>query len=300
MQDFIKRNTRNAPTVSYFVGIAIAVAILGLIADIFAGVKGDQLGPIRYLMLPMHIDDAIYQPWSLLTWPFAAPFEGRLFFNIIFNLLFFYQFGRILHSLIGEAKIRNLLVFSVMTIGLITLGYMMLAHPNAADVVPKTPEESARLVHPGYLFGFTGLVGVVVAGAITVAPNYPIQMLLFGRVKILWVGLILLVLKAAWMINGADFVAIITGSIIGFGHIRLMRAGYDIPGMIIGPIMNAFRDSPKKPRMKVVKTSSQGRTVRTEEDELNRILDKINQVGYERLTQEEKEFLANFEDKKEQ
>lgn len=295
---------------------------------------------IHKLVLPPHVKDLIFQPWSLVTFPFFV--SSFSFLNLLFNGLVLWAFGRIHQQLLGEDRTRRLVILGVPTIGLVTVLIASIFNfqpPSGAvqtldrtpppavvetppsdietggeripldEEVPRTdsrPAEVSRgtvIGRPDLLYasGLIAIIIMLVISCITLVPDYPIQLFLFGQVRILWVGLVLFV----WVWAFAGFytplaISIFMGGLLGFGFVSLLRNGTDITERI----WNFYQDTNPKPRMKVkyggrkpqegARPSNRGSSERghgVPQEVIDGILDKIHDKGYESLSREEKELL---------
>ncbi|MEM6264580.1 MAG: DUF6576 domain-containing protein [Bacteroidota bacterium] len=252
---------------------------------------------IGKFVLPADGKTFISQPWSILTFPLFSV-RGSLLsldlFGLLIDGIILWMFGRIHQQLLNDDRTRRLSIIAVPIIGLLTVLLCVL--------LPVT--EGA----PVYVSGIAPVMICLVISAISLVPDYPVQLFLFGRVKILWVGLVLLVLElfAAAFFTPAG-IAVMIGAGLGFLHIYLLKRGFDLTENIWA----FYQDkSPGQPRMKVKhgspkrrepedKRSSKG----SSEDEvsqevIDRILDKISDEGYESLSRREKEILFKASSKR--
>ena len=149
-----------------------------------------------------------------------------------------------------------------------------------------------------------------------IAPDYIIRLLLIGDVKIKYIVAAFIffdILGTQADLNSGGHFAHLGGALAGLLFIFLYKKGYDIllPFEKIQKVLS-FDPKPDKyvqrrARMKVEHRSTQShnvlsrKTVREElpfQEELDRILDKIKEKGYEKLSQEEKAFLKKASEKK--
>lgn len=158
----------------------------------------------------------------------------------------------------------------------------------------------AANANPWFPSGAMPLVMVLVFSCATLVPSYPVQLFLFGRVKIVFIAGALFVLEMLFALVVSPLaVAIVIGALLGFLHIYLLRNGTDITELIW-----SYYSSDSKPKMKVkygdmAKTASESSyrnapvsgSVDISQDVIDRILDKISEKGYESLSREEKELL---------
>lgn len=165
----------------------------------------------------------------------------------------------------------------------------------------------ARYLYTG---GMIAIAMMLVISAITLVPDYPIQLFLFGQVKIVWVGLVLFLLELLW----AQFftpqgIALLLGGGLGFLHVYLLKNGTDLTEKI----WSFYQTDNKQTRMTVKyggsprtkegtnssRPSRAGNKGKIPQEIIDGILDKISDEGYESLSREEKELLFKASTQKE-
>lgn len=158
----------------------------------------------------------------------------------------------------------------------------------------------AANANPWFPSGAMPLVMVLVFSCATLVPSYPVQLFLFGRVKIIFIAGALFVLEMIFAAVVSPLgVAIAVGSLLGFLHIYLLRNGTDITELIW-----SYYSNDSKPKMKVkygdmaksasessYKSAPSHSSGDVSQDVIDKILDKISEKGYESLSREEKELL---------
>jgi hypothetical protein len=99
--------------------------------------------------------------------------------------------------------------------------------------------------------------------------------------------------------NGGGNIAHLGGALMGYLYIKQLQKGNNL-GAFITAIQDWFRGSMKsKPKVKVTYRNSDSayskssKASRASQEEIDAILDKISDKGYESLTKEEKEKLFN-------
>jgi hypothetical protein len=129
-------------------------------------------------------------------------------------------------------------------------------------------------------------MAIVVATA-TLLPNYTISLILFGPVKLKWLVIVILVIDFLGIAgaNAGGEIAHLGGALLGFIYIKQLQRGHDW----IGGVNNLFKSSPKL--KVVVKNTSKNSAEYPRQEEIDRILDKISQSGYDSLSKQEKEIL---------
>lgn len=221
----------------------------------------------------------LHRPWSLLTYAWAH--TG--FLNLLSNMLWLYCFGSVIQSLMGYKEIIPLFLISYLTGGCIYLG-VTAAWPGLAGgpVLGATP----------------GVIGFALA-AITLAPKF--KFYLGDRFSIpLWAVLCLfLILNVLSYASGNyGMLVLCAGSALtGFAYIRLLRSGYR-PGAWLyrgwSRVQGWFAPDDyddRQPKKRTDTPKPMQQRTKTPEESIDMLLDKINQKGYDSLTNEEKEIL---------
>lgn len=250
------------------------------------------------LTLPLDFGEFIRQPWSLLTyWLMIHP---ALFLMILFDLLFLWTFSNIFKMLLGQHRLRNLLVFATFVNALIIL--------LIGAAIQGGSDYNKFLGHNPHIFGLTPMVITLIAATITFRPMFPIRVFIFGMVPIIWVGLFIIGIDVVTFRGGFSIggISVIISGLIGFAYGKMIQNGSDFTSWLDGILDRQSNNRPAsrrrtdtsrsggssakvKTRLKVVKEDGE-----PDEDEINRILDKINNVGYDGLTRKEKETLARY------
>jgi hypothetical protein len=165
----------------------------------------------------------------------------------------------------------------------------------------------AERVDSSMMLGASAGVFAVVVGAATFMPNYTMFLLLIGPVRIKYIALFYVILAFAQTTgsNAGGELAHLGGALVGFLYIKQLQKGNDW-GRPVHSVLTFFKSFFKsQPKVKVSyrnessrKTTTRSSTGSTKkqtasQDEIDAILDKISQSGYESLTKEEKQKLFN-------
>jgi len=255
-----------------------------------------------YLMMPADIPNFLVQPWSIMTYMFFH--EGL--FHILFNMLFLYWFGLLVHEYLGSRKLTNLYILGgIMGAFLYVLMYNI--SPYFTDVLPFAK-----------MLGASAGVYAVVVGAATLAPNTTFHLILLGPVKIKYIAIFYVIIAFVNSAgsNAGGELAHLGGAALGYFYIMQLKKGNDWgrPVQAIGQFFE--RIFAKKPTVRVSyrkkKTftsaegfSASGSSVKPpapvgnapSQEEIDQILDKIAEKGYDGLTKEEKRKLFEFSKK---
>ncbi len=236
--------------------------------------------------------EVLTKPWTLITYMFLH--AG--FFHILFNMLIFYWFGLIFQEYLGNKKLLSTFISG----GIAGAIVFILAY----QVIPLLAQNPVA----GGMVGASAGVMAVVVGTATLLPDFTLNLLLLGPVRLKWIALVLVILSflgTAGSNAGGEF-SHLGGALYGFIYIRQLQAGKDI-----GQWVNTVYDGIKSLFTGTSKSSEKGfkvhhnekayaeksRTYRSEkgkkakQKEIDRILDKIAESGYDSLTKEERETL---------
>ena len=258
---------------------------------------------ISYFMMPASLPKLATQPWSLFTYMFLH--EG--IFHILFNMLFLYWFGLLIHQYLGSRKLANLYILGGLAGGLF---YLLIY--NLAPYFSNSVDTSLML-------GASAGVFAIVVGAATLTPNTTFFLILLGPVKIKYIAIFYVFLSFANSAgaNAGGELAHLGGALMGFLYITQLRRGNDwgVPVQKVGIFFeNLFKKSPTKVKVSYRKAKTESGSFgsfsspkskptatksseETSQEEIDRILDKIADRGYEALTKEEKRKLFEFSKK---
>jgi len=232
----------------------------------------------------------ILKPWTIITYAFVHDLSG--IFHILFNMLFLYWFGKLFVEYLGSDK-----VIAVYFLGALAGG---IAYLLVYNLIPFYIQQS-----PPGMIGASAAVYAIVVAAATLLPDYTFFLLFLGPVRIKYIAAFYIVISFLGTIgtNAGGNIAHLGGALIGFVYIKQLQAGVNWGSWITATIewfkslfqprshvkVSYRSDSPKKPTSKSSSVS---------QEELDAILDKISDGGYESLSKEEKEKLFNASKKK--
>ncbi|MDA1267697.1 MAG: rhomboid family intramembrane serine protease [Bacteroidetes bacterium] len=271
--------------------IAFFVLLIARVVLTLSGFEELYKEGLKWIMMPASLSTFAMQPWSLFTYFFLH--EGL--FHILFNLLFLYYFGLLVHQYLGSRKLTNLYVLG----GVFGAGFYVLMY----NIAPYF----SGAVDTSFMLGASAGIFAVVVGAATLAPQTTFVLFLLGPVKIVYIAAFYVILSFANSIgeNAGGEIAHLGGAMLGFGYIFLLRKGWDlgIPIQKVGLFFENLgsRRAPKVSYRRAYSTKSTGsKPVNKEtltQEEVDKILDKIADKGYEGLTKEEKRKLFEYSKK---
>ena len=273
-------------------GVFILVKLLSVIFTYILGISNIW---ISYIELPAFFQTLIRQPWSIITYMFMH----HDFIHLIFNLLTLYWFGKIFTEYFSQKQL----------VGLYFLGGIggALFYVIAYNFIPVLKAN----IFFSYLIGASASVMAIIFALVKYIPNEEIHLALIGPVKLKYLGLAMLVLDiiGTTSVNAGGSISHIGGAITGYLFAASMiKSGKDITdpiNRIISSINDFFKRN-KKPKFTVHTNTSktdeewnmenQNRK-RENNEEIDKILDKIRKSGYTNLTDEEKKRLFDLSKK---
>ncbi|QEM13897.1 rhomboid family protein [Mucilaginibacter rubeus] len=256
--------------------VYLAINIPAVLEQLFRGFGNSSiyLFADKYLKLSAYLPNILIHFWTPVTYMFMH----ASIFHILFNMLWLYWMGQIFEEYLGNKR----------TIGLYLMGGLAgaLFYVAALNLLPAFTSLNAAQVS-SIVGASAGVMAIVVATA-TLLPNYTISLMFIGPVKLKWLVVFYLVFDFLSIIgpNAGGEIAHLGGALIGFVYIKQLQKGHDW----IGGITKLFKS---KPKLKVV-SNNMGKNASDypRQEEIDRILDKISQSGYNSLSKQEREILS--------
>jgi len=150
--------------------------------------------------------------------------------------------------------------------------------------------------------GASAAVFAVVVAAATLLPDYTFFLLFLGPVRIKYIAAFYVIISFLGSVgsNAGGEIAHLGGALMGFVYIKQLQSGANW-GSWITATLDWFKNLfTAKPKVKVTYRNSETSSPKksstkpsVSQDEIDVILDKISDGGYESLTKDEKEKLFN-------
>jgi membrane associated rhomboid family serine protease len=217
----------------------------------------------------------ITQPWTLISYAFFHHGFGHLFFNMMvlhFSSMLFLTF-------FNSKQFLALYLLSSLFSGIaFVIGYYFL-HLSSSMV------------------GASAAIMAILVATTTYRPLMNVRFILLGNVKLWHITAVILVLDFMQfkIENTGGHIAHLSGAFFGFIFIKLLQNGIDLSRILTNPFKKSkrapFRKVHKNYTKSTPKPSSRIVVKDKTQQQIDEILDKISQSGYDCLTQEEKEFL---------
>jgi membrane associated rhomboid family serine protease len=252
-------------------------ALFGLLSLV-----GIDIDYVQYVSLSSNPANLIWKPWSLLTYAF---FHAGIM-HIIFNLLVLNFAGRLFMTYFTGKQLLGLYVLSAIFAG---VSYVLIFY---------VLNISAPLV------GASAAIMAILVATTTYNPMMELRLLIIGNVKLWHVTAVILIIDLMQIRseNMGGHISHLAGALFGFIFIKLLESGFDL-SKIVSSVLNffatlfqkkestPFRKVHKNYSKPIEKSVSKIITKDKLQQQIDDILDKISQSGYDSLTKEEKEFL---------
>ena len=310
--DDVKREFQYGNMVTRIILVNIAIWVIVNIAKLILRIPNEDAAVyddfLRFFSMSPNWKFILLHPWV----PITSIFLHESFGHILWNMLTFYWFGRIVGDLLGNHRVLPLYLLGGFAGGLV---YFIAAQFHLLGL--GLPSEM--------VLGASAAVMAMVACAAFIAPDYIFNLLLIGPVKLKYIAFVLFFLdliSIADRSNTGGHLAHLGGAAFGLLFAAQLREGFDIGKPINqfidfllglfnrrskskftyqrgGGSQKAYSDQQKRQQRQSTQgsqaTDSKKKTtdsaVSDEQSRLDAILDKIKQAGYDSLTKEEKEFL---------
>ena len=269
-----------------FINVAVFIGINLFYTITFLANTGPELydSLLKWLSVPASLSKLITRPWTIITYMFLH--EG--FFHILFNMLWLFWLGKILHEYLGNKKL-----ISTYVLGGISGGLLYIIAFNVFPVFHEMTEYSFALG------ASAGVLAIVIATA-TLLPDYPIRLLFLGAIKLKYIAIFSIVIDVISIGKGnsGGHIAHLGGAIFGFIYIKQLQKGNDLAtrfNKIMDSLSSIFsgKSNLKVSHKSAPKTASStaSKNSTPNQDAIDAILDKIAKSGYDSLSKEEKDIL---------
>jgi membrane associated rhomboid family serine protease len=222
----------------------------------------------NYIALASNWKEAIYFPWTLMTYSFIHSDP----IHLLMNMLVLHFSSTLFYTFFNNRQFLFVYFTSAVFCGLL---YLVLGTFSSNEML---------------LYGSSGVVNAILFSVVSFAPNMQIRLPLIGNVKLWHIATFFLFIDLLYLLSdntGGRFVHL-SGALFGFIFGMLLKNGTDMSQLF------SFEKKKKKSTFKAVhvnKTSVKKAEKTVEQKQVDEILDKISKSGYDSLTKEEKEFL---------
>ena len=292
MFENLYKKYQGSDVVGKFIFVNVALYVLLLFIGVFSvlfNASGLSSLVLSFVELPASLRELALRPWTVFTYMFV---HAGLW-HVLWNMLALYFFGRIFLNFYSVRHFVGIYIFG----GLFGALFFVLAYNVFPYFGPYLP--FSRLVGAS-----AAVLAIVVATAVR-SPNYRINLLLVGSVKLSTFALVTVAISFLMLSGdnaGGNF-AHLGGAFAGWLVADLLNKGKDLTQVVNKPIdwagsLIARLRAPRKKKPKFTYTRG-GRSAdydynarkKADEAEIDRILEKVKKGGYASLSEEEKKRL---------
>lgn len=243
---------------------------------------GITIDYMQYVSLSSNPALLIWKPWSLLTYAF---FHTGIM-HILFNLIVLNFAGRLFMTYFTGKQLVGLYFLSAIFAGIVYISIFYILNINAP------------------IIGASAAIMAILVATTTYNPLMELRLFIIGNVKLWHVAAVIIVVDLMQLRseNMGGHISHLAGAFFGFIFIKLLQNGTDLSKIVssfLDFFTNLFRKQKATPFKKVhknynkplEKSVSKIITKDKSQQQIDEILDKISQSGYDSLNKEEKEFL---------
>jgi membrane associated rhomboid family serine protease len=290
---FLLGATDNALTALLAINVIVFLILMTIQVGMVVGSRstdGFTNTIVPWFEVPASLAKLSTRPWVLLVHMFSHTGVGL--FTGIANMFWLWTFGYILQAYMGNSKLIPIYIYG----GLLGAIFFVAAHYVMPGLSPLRPVA-------GGLIGANAAAMAVAMATTTLVPDYRFFQQIRGGIPIWVILLVYILIDFAGVVGiGAAYsLAHLGGALAGFLFVVLLRKGHDTSTWMVNLYNKAVHLFDPKPNKKQPVSNKVfyntgdrkpfvKKTVVTEK-RVDELLDKINQKGYEFLTDEEKDFL---------
>ncbi len=258
------------------VGVFLFFSILGVLSFMF---QFDITLLLEKLYLPANNSRLLSQPWTFITYMFLH--NG--FLHLLFNMVWLHFGGKLFLQYLKPKQLLSTYILGGVSGGLLFV--------IAYNYIPALQAYSFGALAMG---ASASVLAIIVAIA-TYTPNYSVQFPFIGFVKLKHIAIFSVALDIISIPKGntGGHIAHIGGALFGYISIKQMRKGNDFSkgfSSFLERLINTFKP---KSKLKTVHKRAKSdydfnKEKSAKQKEIDIILEKIANSGYESLSKEEK------------
>ncbi|MCU4176295.1 rhomboid family intramembrane serine protease [Carboxylicivirga sp. N1Y90] len=263
------------------VGVFIAVRLIQVFFSLSTGSVDSPL--LQWISVPSDPMELLFKPWTLLTYMFVH----YDFFHILINLLWLYWFGRIFLEFLNPRQF----------LGVYFLGGLSgaLMYLLAYNLIPELYSNHSSSI----LLGASASVMAILFAIARLKADYQINLMFIGPVKLKYIALFALILdlvSISSLSNTGGHLAHLGGAGFGFLYAGMIMKGKDVTigfNKAMDSLVSLFSRKSKLTvtHRRPVSDMEYNKRVVANQQEVDRILEKIKASGYDSLSSSEKKTL---------
>ena len=261
------------------IGLFLFFSILSVLSFMF---QFDIKTILNKLYLPANTTTLLQQPWTFITYMFLH--NG--FLHLLVNMLWLHFAGKIFLQYMQPKQL-----LSTYVLGGISGGVLFIL---AFNYIPALEE----LTLDARALGASASVLAIMVAIATYSPNYSVFFPFIGNVKLKKIAIVCVVIDILSIPNGnaGGHIAHLGGAIFGYFYIKELQKGNDFSNGFSNFLNKLVYTFKNKSKLKTLHKRSNSdyefnKSRFNKQKEIDVILDKIANSGYESLSKSEKETL---------
>ena len=280
--DDLKLQYKVGGIVIKFIFWNVALFVIPWLVFSILSLIGITIDYMQYVSLSSNPALLIWKPWSLITYAF---FHTGIM-HILFNLIVLNFAGRLFMTYFTGKQLVGLYFLSAIFAGLVYISVFYILNISAP------------------IIGASAAIMAILVATATYNPLMELRLFIIGNVKLWHVTAVIILVDLMQLRseNMGGHISHLAGAFFGFIFIKLLQNGTDLSKIVssfLDFFTNLFRKEKATPFKKVhknynkplEKSVSKIITKDKSQQQIDEILDKISQSGYDSLNKEEKEFL---------
>lgn len=280
--DDLKIQYKTGGIVTKLIFCNVALFVIPWLFFALLSLLGITIDYMQYVSLSSNPSLLFWKPWSLLSYSF---FHSGIM-HILFNMIVLNFSGRLFMTYFTSKQLFGLYLLSSIFAGISYMLVFYILNINAPIV------------------GASAAIMAILVATTTYNPLMDLRLLIIGNVKLWHVTAVIIIVDLMQLRSGnmGGHISHLAGAFFGFIFIKLLQNGTDLSKIVSGVIdffTNLFKKDTSTPFKKVHKNYSKPLeksvskivTKDKSQQQIDEILDKISQSGYDSLSKEEKEFL---------
>jgi membrane associated rhomboid family serine protease len=248
--------------------------------------REDLVHPIlSYGELPLDLPNYWPKFWTLISFQFMHQVES--IFHLLSNMLMLFFIAPLFVTFQSEKRILPLYLLGGIFAGIVTL------------ILYNTLPVFADPTHYNYMVGASASIMAILFAATTFSPNYEVYLFGVFKIKLIFLSFFILLIDIASvpMGNHGGHISHIAGALMGFIYVKALQNGYNIGSWIealFEKLGTMARNRHRPIKLKVVHRSDdfeQVEDMKSNQEVIDEILDKISRSGYDSLSAKDKRTL---------
>lgn len=272
---------RGESAVKKIIILCVSVFVFATVLKIMDRLFGSSMVTfLEVFFLPAYLPSFIFKPWTIVSYGFVH----LSLWHLISNMLMLFYIGNIFQDFLGQKKVWQFFLWGVFAGGVFFL-ISLNVFPTLNHILPKS-----------YLIGASAGVSSIVVGAGMFFPYYSIRPFGLFNLELRWLAVILVFINLVNIPESSNMGGIFAhlgGAVSAFFMVKFHKDGFNPFAGLVGlfTIRKTTLDEREiyKNKKPIVRRDTHYQ--RPNQEEIDSILDKISQSGYNSLTQEEKEKL---------